>query len=65
MGTVAGGKQTETRFRLPALGLQALFLSRFGFIRFKSEMNESHLSEFSFERRFDVRGAMAWMQNNW
>ncbi|CAG05092.1 unnamed protein product [Tetraodon nigroviridis] len=28
-------------------------------------MNESHLSEFSFERRFDDRGAMEWMQNHW
>lgn len=30
-------------------------------------MNESQvqLSEFSFERRFDDRSAMEWMQNNW
>lgn len=33
-------------------------------VEVKSEMNES-LSEFSFERRFDDRRAMEWMQNNW
>ncbi|KAI3362869.1 hypothetical protein L3Q82_001909 [Scortum barcoo] len=27
--------------------------------------SDLHLSEFSFERRFDERGALRWMQNNW
>lgn len=33
----------------------------------KMEMNgtELHLSEYGFERRFDERGAIRWMQENW
>lgn len=65
METDAGGKPSETP-ALATLGLSRLyFFPVLNFIKFRSEMNESHLSEFSFERRFDDRGAMEWMQNNW